>query len=69
MKISQIVEKEDKNDAIVLHREGIFYRAYEVSAYRFVSDVKDYLPKVRYYKNIRKNVAFIGAVRSIFRLI
>lgn len=60
MKISEIVEHETKNDGILLHREGIFWRAYEVSAYRFVNHIKSYQIKSKYYKNIRKDIVYLG---------
>ncbi len=60
MKIFEIVEKESNNDAILLHREGIFWRAYEVSAYRFITHIKSYNIKSKYYKNIKKDIVYMG---------
>lgn len=40
MSISEIVQLEDKNhDCIILHAEGIFWRAYERSAYAFANQI------------------------------
>ncbi len=60
MKITEILHKENDNKGIILHKEGIFWRAYERSAYRFVSSLIAYRVKLRYYKNIKQDVVYIG---------
>ena len=42
MKISEIVYKEKDNKDIILHKEGLFWRAYEFSAFSFINKIKDY---------------------------
>jgi len=65
MKISEIVKLESANEVIILHREGIFWMAYEVSAIRFVNHIKSYNIKSKYYKNIRKGIVYMGFLSSV----
>jgi hypothetical protein len=60
MKISEIVLKEENNYKIILHKEGLFWRAYEKSAYLFVTNIKEYNILHKYYKNIGQNIVYIG---------
>jgi len=61
MKISEIIKLEDANDnGIILFKEGMFWRAYERSAFRFSNLIKDYQVLVRYYKNVDRKMAYLG---------
>ncbi len=42
MKISEIVKTEEGDKDIVLDKEGLFWRAYEHSAFLFVNNIKEY---------------------------
>ena len=44
---------------ILLFKEGVFWVAYEQSAY-FIAQLKKYKPTKKYFKNINKTVVFIG---------
>jgi hypothetical protein len=66
MKISEIILLEQENVCITLHKEGVFWKAYELSAYRFVQSVKAYNVKCKYYKNIKQDVVYIGFPSSSF---
>jgi hypothetical protein len=50
----------DNRDTIYLHKEGLFWRAYEVSAYLFVSHIKEYRPIKKYYRVVEDEVIYIG---------
>jgi hydroxymethylpyrimidine pyrophosphatase-like HAD family hydrolase len=60
MKISEIVKREKDNKDIVLHKEGLFWRAYEYSAYCFVTNIKSYNVLHKFYKNIGQDIVYIG---------
>jgi hypothetical protein len=60
MKIIELIKLEESNSGILLHKEGIFWRAYERSAYRFVNHLTAYRVQLRYYKNIKQDVVYIG---------
>tara|TARA_R110000737_G_scaffold352539_2_gene398962 strand:- start:445 stop:918 length:474 start_codon:yes stop_codon:yes gene_type:complete len=60
MKISEIVSLEQDNNSIILHKDGIFWRAYELSAYRFVTSIKEYNVLCKFYKNIKQDVVYMG---------
>ena len=50
MKIEKILQYESQNnDAIILFKEGIFFRAYERSAMRFTEYVAPFKVFKRYY--------------------
>lgn len=52
--IREIIEQERENgSAIILHREGLFWRAYERSAYLFTMLVADYRPVRKFFKGIQ----------------
>ncbi len=59
LKIREIIELEQKNDKIILHRDGIFYKAYEISAYIFIHHIKQYEAKTKYYKNIKQDIVYM----------
>jgi len=61
MKISGILDIENKNSGkIFLHKEGLFYRAYEKSAFLFVQHIKEYSISKKYYKNVNAEVVYCG---------
>lgn len=61
MKITGVLQREHNNtNAIILQKEGIFWRAYEMSAYIFASEIKAYEVKVKYYKNVNREVMYLG---------
>lgn len=59
--IRQIIEKERENQGkIYLHKEGIFYRAYNRSAYMWVTHICEYEVKTRYVKSVGENIYYVG---------
>ena len=61
MDISGIILIEDANTShIHLYKEGSFWKAYERSAYLFVKYIRAYQTKLRYYKNINREIISIG---------
>lgn len=59
--IKEILETERNNrDKIYLYREGLFYKAYEHSAYLWVHNVCEYEVRCRYVKIVNQNVISIG---------
>jgi len=66
MKISEIVKTEQENTQIVLHKEGLFYRVYERSAFLFVKYIKEYQVIKKYYKIVKQEVAYLGFPQSSF---
>ncbi len=63
MKIREILEIENKNtDSINLFREGLFWRCYEYSAWRFVKNIKDYRLIKRFVKIVDQDIVYLGFV-------
>ncbi|HNV82203.1 MAG: hypothetical protein WBI34_06355 [Tenuifilaceae bacterium] len=61
MGISEILSREAANTgSIILFKEGIFWRAYERSAFFFVSYIKAYRLTKRYFKNVGCEVVYCG---------
>ncbi|MEA3452096.1 MAG: hypothetical protein U9Q83_09375 [Bacteroidota bacterium] len=61
MKIQDILELEKNNtNNIILHKEGIFWRAYEKSAYLFTLYIKEYQITKKFYKNVNTEVVYLG---------
>ena len=61
MNIKEILKLETDNDSsIILHKEGLFWRAFEVSAFLFVQHVKEYQLTKKYYKNVNREVVYLG---------
>lgn len=61
MDIKSIVAIESLNkECTYLYKEGIFWRAYEISAYLFVSYVKAYQAIKKYYKVVNAEVVYVG---------
>jgi len=66
MKISDILLKESNNSGqIVLHREGLFWRAYEQSAYLFSINVRQYHVIRKHFKNIAMDIVYLGFPHSV----
>ncbi len=61
MKIKEILQIEQKNtNFIFLHKEGLFWRAYERSAYFFTLYIKEYQIIKKFYKNVNSEVVYLG---------
>lgn len=61
MKIIDIFNIEHNNDSqILLFKEGLFFRAYERSALRFIEKVADFHVLKRTYKVINNEMVFVG---------
>lgn len=59
--LSEILQNESTNTgAIFFYREGVFYKAYERSAYLFVKYVKPFQVKKRMVKSVKQEVVSIG---------
>ncbi len=59
--IRQIIEKERANPGkIYLYKEGIFYRAYNRSAFMWVTHICGYEVKTRYVKSVGENIYYVG---------
>ncbi len=64
--IKERVEREQSNiDKIYLYREGIFYRAYERSAYLWINHICKYEIKKRYVKTVGKVIVYLGFPMSV----
>lgn len=68
MKIEEILKTED-NKCIYLHKEGLFWRAYEYSAYAFAKSIKQYNAKKKFIKKVAGEIVFIGFPNSILATI
>ena len=61
MKIKDIIVLEKHNKASVyLLKEGLFWRAYELSAYRMVHHIKQYKVTRKYIKNVGCDIVYCG---------
>lgn len=59
--IQEILSKESENTHILhFYREGVFFKAYEHSAYLFVKNVKPFMVKKRFVKSVNQEVVSIG---------
>lgn len=59
--LQEILKTESENiDKIHFYREGVFYKAYERSAYLFVTQVKPFMVKKRFVKSVNQEVVSIG---------
>lgn len=66
MGISDILQLEQDNQQIILHKEGLFVRVYEHSAYLFVKHIKPYRITKKFYKNVKQEVVYLGFPQSSF---
>ena len=60
MKILEILELEQNNTSVILHKEGLFWRVYEHSAYLFAKYIKEYNLTKKFYKNVKQEVVYLG---------
>lgn len=59
--LQEILSKESVNThTIYFYREGVFYKAYEQSAYLFVKHVKPFMVKKRFVKSVNQEVVSVG---------
>ena len=70
-KLQEILKTESENtDKIHFYREGVFYKAYERSAYIFVTRIKPFMVKRLFIKCVNREVVSIGfptnSLRSYF---
>ena len=56
MVILDILELEKDNKQLILHKEGLFIKAYERSAYLFTKHIKEYKLTKKFYKNVKQEV-------------
>lgn len=54
------LESEKQNNEIILHREGVFYIAYEQSAWLFTVAIHNFKIKKQYIKCVAQDVVSIG---------
>jgi len=61
MKIAEILKLEQNNtENIILHHEGLFWRAYEWSAFRFVKHLKPYQITKKHIKSVKTDIVYCG---------
>ena len=61
MKLSEILLLESNNNKVIhLLKDGLFWRAYNVSAFLFVSHIKKYQLTKKFYKNVNAEVVHLG---------
>ena len=59
--LQEILALEQENQSsIYFYREGVFYKAYEQSAYLFVKYVRPFQVKKRHVKSVKQDVVFVG---------
>lgn len=58
MVILDILALEKENTQIILHKEGLFIRAYERSAFMFTKHIKEYTITKKFYKNAKQEVVY-----------
>ncbi|MDD4116284.1 MAG: hypothetical protein PHG27_11945 [Massilibacteroides sp.] len=54
---------------VVLHLEGIFWKAYEWSAFRFVREIKSYKVQKRYVKQLKREIVSLGFPQEVLERI
>ncbi len=70
MKIIDILKIENNNkNSIFLIKEGIFWRSYEYSAWRFIMNIKDYQVLKKYVKTVKQDIVYLGFPDSILEQI
>src|ERR1039458_8806409 len=66
MRIAEIQEIEKTNfESIHLFKEGIFWRGYEKSAWRFVKKIKQYRVLKKYVKGVKQDIVYLGFPENI----
>jgi hypothetical protein len=61
-----ILELEKENKQIILHKEGLFIKVYERSAYLFTKHIKEYKLTKKNYKNAKQEVVYLGFPKNSF---
>lgn len=74
MKIKDILQQEENNtENILLYKEGMFWRAYEKSAYLFITFVKEFKITKRYFRNVNTEIVYLGfpanSLNSILKIV
>ena len=65
MTVAEILIKENQNiENIFLFKEGIFWRAYERSAFFFVKHIKSFQVTKKHIKNVKKDIVYLGFTES-----
>lgn len=54
--VEVLSKEQDNTHTIYFYREGVFYKAYEQSAYLFVHHVKPFQVKKRFVKSVKREV-------------
>lgn len=68
MKITDILIHETPgNTDIYLHREGLFWKAYEYSAFLFIQTVRVYNPQKKWMKGLGREVVSLGFPDSVLQ--
>lgn len=66
MKLSDILMQEVPGSPnIHLYREGLFWKAYEYSAYLFVHTVRAYNPQKKWMKGLQRHIVSLGFPDSV----
>lgn len=61
MQLKEIIKIEEENKAdIHLHKDGIFWRAYNVSAFQFSKYLREFKVNKRLVKSIQGEMAYLG---------
>lgn len=69
-RIQSIVSLENPDSTVIrLYEEGLFYKAYEYSAYLFVKHIKSYQVRKKFYKNIQQEAVAIGFPKNSFETV
>ena len=70
MKIKEILDLEKENHhQIILLKEGIFWRAYNISAFLFTKYVEAFKISKKYVKNVAAEIIHLGFPDTIFEKI
>ena len=65
MKIAEILEIENANTgSINLFKEGICWKVYEKSAWRFVKNIREYRVLRKYVKTVKQDIAYLVVPES-----
>lgn len=66
MQMKEILELERSSEGdIILHKEGIFWRAYQISAYLFATHIRELKVISKFIKVVKEEVAYLGFPHSI----
>lgn len=55
-----ILREADNTSLIYLYKEGLFWKAYEKSAYLFVNSIASYKVKSKFVKAVKQDIIYIG---------